>query len=70
MLKNIKAGFAICGLFLFNPDKVLRSMPVPLAKPAISSADEIIVGSRWQDIDLQILETPVTPVLAKALILL
>jgi hypothetical protein len=44
-LKNIKAGFAISGLFPFNPDRVLRSMPTPPAKPAIPSADEMEVGS-------------------------
>jgi hypothetical protein len=27
--KNIKAGFAASGLFPFNPDRVLRSMPTP-----------------------------------------
>ncbi|KAH8748076.1 hypothetical protein F5882DRAFT_246794, partial [Hyaloscypha sp. PMI_1271] len=47
ILKNIKAGFAIYGLFLFNLDRVLRSIPVllPPTKPAIPSADETIVGS-------------------------
>jgi hypothetical protein len=34
-LKNIKAGFATSSLFLFNPDKILRSMPVPVAKLAV-----------------------------------
>jgi len=27
--KNIKASFAASGLFPFNPDRVLRSMPAP-----------------------------------------
>ncbi|XTI92607.1 hypothetical protein V2W45_1523704 [Cenococcum geophilum] len=49
-LKNIKAGFAVSGLFPFNPDRVLRSMPAPLAKPAILRADEVKVGSYWQDL--------------------
>ncbi|KAF4630854.1 hypothetical protein G7Y89_g7281 [Cudoniella acicularis] len=40
-LKNIKAGFAASGLFPFNLDRVLRSMPAPLAKPAIPRADEV-----------------------------
>ncbi|KAG4439421.1 hypothetical protein IFR05_005114 [Cadophora sp. M221] len=38
--KNIKAGFAASGLFPFNPDRVLRSMPAPVAEPAIPTADE------------------------------
>jgi hypothetical protein len=69
-LKNIKAGFATCGLFPFNPDRVLRSMsvpPAPPAKPAVPSPDETTVRSRQQDVDLQIPETPVTPVSAEAL---
>jgi hypothetical protein len=48
--RNIKAGFAISGLFLFNPDRVLRSMPAPLAKPAIPRVEEVKVGSRRQDV--------------------
>jgi len=52
-LKNIKAGFAASGLFPFNPDRVLRSMPAPLAEPAIPRADEVQVGSCRQDIEPQ-----------------
>ena len=46
-LKNIKAGFTISGLFLFNPDKVLKSMLMPLAKLALAipRANKIIVRS-------------------------
>jgi hypothetical protein len=67
--RNIKAGFAASGLFPFNPDRVLRSMPMPPAKPApaVPRADERTVGSCRQDVELQIPETPVTPVLAEAL---
>jgi hypothetical protein len=61
--KNIKAGFAASGLFPFNPDRVLRSMPAPLAEPAIPRADEVKVGSCRQDVEPQ---TPVTPVSAEA----
>jgi len=43
--KNIKVGFAISGLFPFNPDRVLRSMPALTAKPVILEADEVEVGS-------------------------
>ncbi|TVY13330.1 hypothetical protein LARI1_G008576, partial [Lachnellula arida] len=38
--KNIKAGFAASGLFPFNPDRVLRSMPAPPVEQPIPSADE------------------------------
>jgi hypothetical protein len=61
--KNIKAGFAASGLFPFNPDRVLRSMPAPPAEPAIPRADEVKVGSCQQDVEPQ---TPVTPVSAEA----
>jgi hypothetical protein len=30
--RNIRAGWAAAGLFLFNPDKVLREMPKPAAE--------------------------------------
>jgi hypothetical protein len=66
--KNIKAGFAACGLFPFNPDRVLRSMPIPQAEPAIPRVDEVRVGSYRQDVELPV--TPVTPVSAEALALL
>jgi hypothetical protein len=66
MSKNIKAGFAVNGLFLFNPDRVLRSMPTSLAEPAIPRADEVKVGSCQQDIELQTSVTSVTPVSAEA----
>ena len=66
-LKNIKAGFAASSLILFNPDRVLRSMPAPLAEPAIPSVDKIRVGSCRQDMEPQ---TPVTPVLAESFMLL
>jgi hypothetical protein len=41
--------------------------PAPPAEPAVPSPDETTVGSRRQDVDLQIPETPVTPVSAEAL---
>ena len=61
--KNIKASFAASGLFPFNLDRVLRSMPAPSAEPAILSADEVKVRSCRQDIEPQ---TPVTLVLAES----
>jgi hypothetical protein len=59
--KNIKAGFAACGLFPLHPDRVLKNMPKPPADLSISRADEAIVGSCLQD---EIPRTPVTPVSA------
>jgi hypothetical protein len=63
--KNIKAGFAVSGLFPFNPDRVLRSIPAPPAEPAIPRTDDIRVGSCRQDVEPQ---TPITPVSAEAFI--
>lgn len=48
--KNIKACFAASGLFPFNPERVLRSMPNP-AESAIPRADEVKVGSCRQDVE-------------------
>ncbi len=67
MSKNIKASFATSGLFLFNLDRVLRSMPAPAAKLAILSADKVKVGSCRQDVEPQ---TLMTLVLAKSFMLL
>ncbi|KAH8674863.1 hypothetical protein BGZ60DRAFT_469017 [Tricladium varicosporioides] len=61
--KNIKASFAASSLFPFNPDRVLRNIPAPLAELAIPRVDEVKVGSCRQDIEPQ---TPVTPVSAEA----
>lgn len=63
--KNIKAGFAACGLVPFNPDRVLRDIPKPPPETNIPKANEVDVGPRLQD---EILRTPVTPVSAEALI--
>ncbi|KAH8586347.1 hypothetical protein B0O99DRAFT_528831 [Bisporella sp. PMI_857] len=65
--KNIKAGFAASGLFPFNPDRVLRSMPAPPVEPAILSADKVKVKSCRQNVEPQ---TPVTPVSAESFMLL
>ena len=43
--KNIKAGFAVSGLFLFNLDKVLRHMLKPLADLTVPKANKVKVGS-------------------------
>lgn len=42
-LKNIIASFATSGLFPFNLNRVLRSMPKPLANLTIVKANEINV---------------------------
>jgi hypothetical protein len=62
--KNIKAGFAASGLFPLNPDRVLRDMPKPPTNLNILKVDKVKVGSCPQDIVLQM---PVTPVSAEAL---
>lgn len=61
--KNIKAGFAACGLVPYNPDRVLRNIPRPPAELTIPKADEVKEGPRPQD---EVLQTPVTPVSAEA----
>jgi hypothetical protein len=45
MLNNIKASFTISGLFLFNLNKVLKSIPAPLAKLVILRANKVKVRS-------------------------
>ena len=62
--RNIRAGWAACGLFPFNPDRVLRVTPKPPAQSTIPRADEIKVGSCHQD---EVPQTPVTPVSAEGL---
>ena len=62
--KNITAGWAACGLFLFNLDRVLRVTPKPPAQSSVPRADEIKVGSCHQD---EVPQTPVTPVSAEGL---
>lgn len=62
--KNIKAGFAASGLFPFNLDRVLRSVPKPLAKVTPVVTNE---APRQEDV---VLQTPITPVSVNGLILL
>lgn len=38
--KNIKAGFAASGLFPFNPERVLRTVPKPPAEPTLAVTTE------------------------------
>ncbi|KFY30724.1 hypothetical protein V493_01714 [Pseudogymnoascus sp. VKM F-4281 (FW-2241)] len=60
--RNITAAWAATGLFPFNPDRVLKTILKPLAQLTITPADE--VGSCLQD---EVLNSPVTPVSAEAL---
>ncbi|PQE29011.1 hypothetical protein CJF30_00004068 [Rutstroemia sp. NJR-2017a BBW] len=62
--RNIMKAWAACGLFPFNPDRVLRVTPKPPAQSTVPRADEIKVGSCHQD---EVPQTPVTPVSAEGL---
>ena len=59
------AGWAACGLFPFNPDRVLRVTPKPPAQSTIPRADEIEVGTCHQN---DVPPTPVTPVSVEGLL--
>jgi hypothetical protein len=62
--KNIIAGFAASGLFPFNPDRVLRSMP----KPVVDSNVPRINASSVKTCDgNEVPHTPVTPVSSEGL---
>ena len=65
--RNITAAWAACGLFPFNPDRVLRVTPKPPTLSTVPKVDEIKVGSCYQE---EVLKTPVTPVSADGLTLL
>jgi hypothetical protein len=58
--RNITAAWAACGLFPFNPERVLRHTPKPLAQPTVPNSDEVNAGPGPQD--EEVLHTPVTPV--------
>jgi hypothetical protein len=62
--RNITAAWAACGLFPFNPDRVLRVTPKPPAQSTVPRADEVKAGACHQD---SIPQTPITPVSAEAL---
>jgi hypothetical protein len=62
--RNITAAWAASSLFPFNPDRVLRHTPKPPAQLTASEATGITVGTCPQD---EVLQTPVTPVSAEAL---
>jgi hypothetical protein len=63
--RNILAGWAACGLFPYNPERVLRKIPKPITQLTVPRADEGEVGSRQQD---EFPLTPVTPVSAEGFI--
>jgi hypothetical protein len=65
--KNILAGWAKCGLKPLSLERVLKDTPQPPAELTIPKADEMKVTSCPQD---DVLQTPVTPVSAEALMLL
>jgi hypothetical protein len=65
--RNITAAWAACGLFPFNPDRVLNVTPKPPAQPTLLRVDEIKVGPRHQDEVPQTPMTPMTPVSAEGL---
>jgi hypothetical protein len=64
MKRNITSAWAAIGLFPFNPDRMLRTIPKPLAQPTGPEANTVQVGSCPQD---EVVKTPVTPVLVEAL---
>lgn len=66
--RNITSAWAACGLFPFNPDRVLRKTPKPPAQGTVPRADEIKVGLSRQDEVPQTSVTPVTPVTADGFI--
>lgn len=55
--KNIKSGWMKAGLYPFNPDKVLRDMPKPLAELTVPKANEANI---WPHSQEEFLQTPVT----------
>ncbi|KAG0645122.1 jerky [Hyphodiscus hymeniophilus] len=61
--RNIRAAWASCGLFPFNPDRVLRVTPRPPAQSMVPRAEEIKVGCHQDEVP----QTPVTPVSAEGL---
>lgn len=44
--RNIKTGFAACGLVLFNPGRVLRSMPITPSVLTVTTGTNRIVSAR------------------------
>lgn len=64
--RNIRAGFSACGLFPFNPDRVLRTMPKPQPELALANNIEVDTATHPQD-SVRSPLTPVTPVTTQGL---
>jgi hypothetical protein len=64
--RNIRSGFSSCGLFPFNPDRVLRSMPKPPSELTLTDTNEAEVVSNPQDTP-QSPRTPVMPVVTQGI---
>lgn len=63
--RNITSAWAACGLFPFNPDRVMRKTPKPPPLLTVSTAVDMEVGMcQQQD---KVPQTPVTPVTAEAI---
>jgi hypothetical protein len=62
--KNIIAGFAASGLFPFDPDRVLRSMPKPVVNLSVPRVDGVPARMFSQN---EVPQTPVTPVSTEGL---
>ncbi|KAF2736962.1 hypothetical protein EJ04DRAFT_521590 [Polyplosphaeria fusca] len=63
--KNAKAGFAASGLFPFNPDRILKSIPQPVPELTTSAANTIIVAPSLQE---DVPQTPTMPVSSEGLV--
>jgi hypothetical protein len=57
--KNILAGWAKSGLFPFNPDRVLRDTPKPVATIQVPEVCEVDMDLRTEG---NVVQTPITPV--------
>jgi hypothetical protein len=65
--ENVRVGFAASGLFPFDLDRVLRSIPEPVVNTSVPRVDEVPARICSQN---EVPQTPVTPVSAEGLMLL
>lgn len=63
--RNIRSGFSACGLYPFNPDRVLRSMPKPPPKLQLIDTNEVEVVNAPDIVRSPL--TSVTPVTTQAI---
>jgi hypothetical protein len=61
--RNITSAWAACGLFPFNPDRVLRKTPKPPSHLTVPTVNDLEIGLYQQD---EVPQTPVTPATADA----